>query len=198
MSLRRAFLFLATALSAAGAEPELLFNGKDLDGWDGDPRLWRVDNGVIVGSTEGVELEANSFLISRRKFKNFHLELEVKLRNHNSGIQFRSEALEGWVVRGLQADMAEDNWWGSLYDERGTRGVIVNGWKGKAETVVRRGDWNRYEVLAQDDLIQLRVNGLLTAELKGEPPREGVIALQLHRGPPMEVRFRNIRIRVLD
>jgi len=198
VSLRRAFLFLATALSAAGAEPELLFNGKDLDGWDGDPRLWRVDNGVIVGSTEGVELEANSFLISRRKFKNFHLELEVKLRNHNSGIQFRSEALEGWVVRGLQADMAEDNWWGSLYDERGTRGVIVNGWKGKAETVVRRGDWNRYEVLAQDDLIQLRVNGLLTAELKGEPPREGVIALQLHRGPPMEVRFRNIRIRVLD
>lgn len=193
-----ALVLLAAALAAAAAGSEPLFNGKDLEGWDGDPRLCRVENGMILGSTEGVELEANSFLITRRRFKNFHLGLEAKLRNHNSGIQFRSEALDGWVVRGLQADMAEDNWWGSIYDERGTRGVIVNGWKGKAETVVRRGDWNRYEVLAQDDLIQLRVNGLLTAELKGEPLREGVIALQLHRGPPMEVRFRNIRIRVLD
>lgn len=198
MNQHRAIVLLAAALVAAAAEPEPLFNGRDLEGWDGDPRLWRVEDGMIVGSTEGVELEANSFLISRRKFTNFHLALEVKLRNHNSGIQFRSEALPGWVVRGLQADMAEDNWWGSIYDERGTRGVIVNGWKGKAETVVRRGDWNRYEVLAKGDFIQLRVNGLVTAELRGEPPRAGVIALQLHRGPPMEVRFRNIRIQVFD
>lgn len=197
MNRHGAFLLLA-ALVAAAAEPEPLFNGKNLEGWDGDPRLWRVEDGMLVGSTDGVTLEANSFLISRRKFTNFHLTLEVKLRNHNSGIQFRSEALPGWVVRGLQADMAEDNWWGSIYDERGTRGVIVNGWKGKAETVVRRGDWNRYEVLAKGDFIQLRVNGLITAELKGEPPREGVLALQLHRGPPMEVRFRNIRIELFD
>lgn len=194
--MRRLLLLLASCCAAGGYE--LLFNGKNLDGWDGDPRLWRVENGEIVGSTEGVTLEANSFLITRRKFRNFDLRLEVKLRNHNSGIQFRSEALPGWVVRGLQADMAENNWWGSIYDERGTRGVIVNGWKGKAETVVKPGDWNEYQVYCQGGLIQLRVNGLLTAELRDEPEREGVIALQLHRGPPMEVRFRNIRIRVLD
>jgi hypothetical protein len=194
--MRRLLLLLASCCAAGGYE--LLFNGKNLDGWDGDPRLWRVENGEIVGSTEGVTLEANSFLITRHKFRNFDLRLEVKLRNHNSGIQFRSEALPGWVVRGLQADMAENNWWGSIYDERGTRGVIVNGWKGKAETVVKPGDWNEYQVYCQGGLIQLRVNGLLTAELRDEPEREGVIALQLHRGPPMEVRFRNIRIRVLD
>jgi hypothetical protein len=194
--MRRLLLLLASCCAAGGYE--LLFNGKNLDGWDGDPRLWRVENGEIVGSTEGVTLEANSFLITRRKFRNFDLRLEVKLRNHNSGIQFRSEALPGWVVRGLQADMAENNWWGSIYDERGTRGVIVNGWKGKAETVVKPGDWNEYQVYCQGGLIQLRVNGLLTAELRDEPEREGIIALQLHRGPPMEVRFRNIRIRVLD
>jgi len=191
-------LLLVWALSAAGDDYQPLLNGKNLDGWDGDPRLWRVEDGVIVGSTEGVTLEANSFLITRRKFRNFDLKAEVKLRNHNSGIQFRSEALPGWVVRGLQADMAENNWWGSIYDERGTRGVIVNGWKGKAETVVKPGDWNEYQIFCQGGLIQLRVNGLLTAELRDEPEREGVIALQLHRGPPMEVRFRNIRIRVLD
>ena len=180
----------------AGDEP--LFNGKNLDGWDGDPRLWRVEDGVIVGSTEGVTLEANSFLITRKKFRDFHLKLQVKLRNHNSGIQFRSEALPNWVVRGLQADLAENNWWGSIYDERGTRGVIVNGWKDKAEKVVKPNDWNDYEVYCQGDLIQLRVNGLLTAELRDSSAREGVIAFQLHRGPPMEVRFRNIRIQAFQ
>ncbi|HEV8131159.1 MAG TPA: DUF1080 domain-containing protein, partial [Acidobacteriota bacterium] len=128
----------------------------------------------------------------------FDLRLQVRLRNHNSGIQFRSEALPNWVVRGLQADMAEGNWWGSIYDEKGTRGVIVNGWKGKAETVVRPGDWNEYEVLCEGDFIRLKVNGLVTAELRDATRRSGIIALQLHRGPPMKVEFRNVRIKILS
>jgi hypothetical protein len=102
------------------------------------------------------------------------------------------------VVRGLQADMAEGNWWGSIYDEKGTRGVIVNGWKGKAETVVRPGDWNEYEVLCEGDFIRLKVNGLVTAELRDATRRSGIIALQLHRGPPMKVEFRNVRIKILS
>jgi hypothetical protein len=195
-------IFLALCIVALAAdEPgfQPLFDGKTLNGWDGDPRLWKVADGVIVGSTEGVTLEQNTFLIYRRRtFSDFILRAEVKLRNHNSGIQFRSEALPDWVVRGYQADMAENSWWGSIYDEKGTRGVLVNGWKGKAETVVRNGDWNQVEVRCQGDLIQVRVNGLLTAELKDNARLEGVIALQLHRGPPMEVRFRNIRIKMLS
>ena len=70
-----------------------LFNGKNLDGWDGDPRLWSVKDGIIVGSTEGVPLEHNEFLISKKKYSNFILRADMKLRNHNSGIQFRSKAL---------------------------------------------------------------------------------------------------------
>ena len=175
-----------------------LFDGKSLDGWDGDPRLWAVRDGAIVGSTEGVDLKANSFLIYRKQqFRDVILRAEVKLRNHNSGIQFRSEALPDWVVAGYQADMAEGNWWGSIYDERGTRGVMVNGWKGKAEKVVRAGDWNTVEIRCQGDLIQVSVNGLLTAELHDSARLEGVLALQLHRGPPMEVRFRKIEIKEL-
>ena len=174
-----------------------LFKGTNLDGWDGDPRLWKVHEGMIVGSTEGVELTDNSFLISKQSYDNFVLRVQVRLRNHNSGIQFRSEALPNWVVRGLQADMAENNWWGSIYDEKGTRGVVVNGWKGKAETVVRPADWNDYEVLCDGDLIRLTVNGLVTAELRDSTHRKGIMALQLHRGPPMAVYFRNLRIRLL-
>ncbi len=192
------FAFLLSMMAAAqepGFRP--LFNGKTLDGWTGDPRLWTVRDGEIVGSTEGVTLTHNSFLITTRDYSNFILKTEVKLRNHNSGIQFRSEALPEWVVRGLQADMAEGNWWGSIYDEKGTRGTIVNGWKGKAETVVKPNDWNEYDVMCDGDFIQLKVNGLVTAELHDASKLSGVIALQLHMGQPMQVEFRNMQIKEL-
>ena len=194
--------FLLVLLAAVGLAQDNgfrpLFDGKTLDGWDGDPRLWRVEDSELVGSTEGVTLQANTFLIHEDQFGDFHLKLQVKLRNHNSGIQFRSQAFPNWVVHGLQADMAEGNWWGSIYDEKGTRGVIVNGWKDKAERVVKPNDWNDFEVYCKGDLIQIRVNGLLTAELRDSSRMKGVLALQVHQGPPMEVRFRNVRIQVLD
>ncbi len=196
--LTQLLLIASLAGQEAGFQP--LFDGKTLKGWDGDPRLWSVRDGAIVGSTEGVSLTDNSFLISKAKYSDFILRAETKLRNHNSGIQFRSEALPNWVVRGLQADMAQGNWWGSIYDEKGKRGTIVNGWKGKGETVLRPNDWNDYEITCNGDLIQIKLNGLLTAELHDVPesPRNGIIALQLHKGVPMEVQFRNIRIKQLN
>jgi hypothetical protein len=184
---------LAQEDKAAGFKP--LFNGKDLSEWDGDPRLWRVEKGVLIGSTDGVEIRQNTFLIHKKPVSNFHLKVQVKLRNGNSGIQFRSTALPDYVVQGLQADMASGNWWGSIYDEKGQRGVIVNGWKGKAEHVVKAGDWNDFEVRADGEDIEIKVNGLQTAVLKDNSKLEGVLALQLHRGPGMQVEFRNLRIK---
>lgn len=190
------FVTLAVASFAAdGFQP--LFNGRNLDGWDGDSRLWSVRNGMIVGSTENVKIDKNQFLITKNSYRNFVLRAQVKLRNHNSGIQFRSEARPGWVVAGYQADMAENNYWGCIYDEKGTRGILVNGWKDKAEKVVRLQDWNDYEITAQGDLITVKLNGLVTAELKDSARPEGVIAFQIHQGPPMEAYFRNVMIKVL-
>ena len=199
MKLLSTLLLALTSACAFGAEPGFhrLFDGKTLKGWDGDPQIWSVKDGEIVGATEGVKMTDNSFLISKKNYGNFILRTDVKLRNHNSGIQFRSERLPNWVAKGLQADMAEGNRWGSIYDEKGKRGTIVNGWKGKAETVVKPNDWNQYEVLCDGDLIQLRVNGLLTAELHDTSATTGILGLQVHRGPAMEVRFRNIRIKEL-
>lgn len=194
-------LLLLCPVFALAQEPgfQSLFDGKTLNGWEGDSRLWKVVDGVIVGSTEGVEIEKNTFLIYKaREFSDFILRAEVKLRNHNSGIQFRSEELPEYVVRGYQADMAEDNWWGGVYEEKGTRGVMVNGWKGKAETVVRKGDWNEVEIRCQGPKIEIRINGLLTSELTDDAKLSGIIAFQLHRGPAMEARFRNIRIQPLS
>lgn len=199
-----AFLFslvatLALPLAAAdepGFKP--LFDGKTLNGWEGDPRLWKVENGEIIGSTDNVKIEKNTFLIYKDKeFSDFILRAEVKLRNHNSGIQFRSEALPEFVVRGYQADMAEGNWWGGVYEEKGTRGVMVNGWKDKAEKVVRANDWNEVEIRCEGPRIQIRINGLLTSELTDDVKLSGIIAFQLHTGPGMEARFRNVRIQTL-
>jgi len=188
-------LLCGAALAQDGFQP--LFNGKNLDGWDGDPRLWKVEDGVIVGSTEGVTLEHNTFLITKRTYKNFILKTQMKLRNHNSGIQFRSKALPDWVVAGYQMDAAENAHWGNIYEERGKRGIMVNTYKEKGSTVVRHNDWNDVEILCEGDHIQIKLNGLVTADIHDSLSLEGVIAFQLHRGPPMQARFRNVMIKEL-
>jgi hypothetical protein len=138
---------LRTSFAKDGFKP--LFNGKSLDGWDGDPHLWKVQDGMIVGSTEGNPLKYNNFLSTKKSYANFVLRAQAKLRNHNSGIQFRSELLPDlkWAVRGYQADMAENNYWGCIYDERSPkkRGILVNGWD-KAQKVVKLKDWNDLEL----------------------------------------------------
>src|SRR5215831_9577786 len=117
----------------------LLFNGKNLDEWDGDPALWSVNDGAIVGSSDGHPFQVNTFLIYRGSFANFILKADIKLRNHNSGIQFRSVQLPapGWIVKGYQADASEvgadKSAWGNFYEERGRGRDIMRtpdeGWR---------------------------------------------------------------------
>ena len=176
---------------------ELVFNGKNLLGWNGDPELWSVRDGLIVASTDGKVLVQNSFLITKERFSDFIFSAEVKLRNNNSGIQFRSQRLPEFVIMGYQADAARDKWWGSLHGEKTGRGVIVDGWAGKGENLVKTGDWNRYEIYCRGDHIKLSLNGVVTVDVTDEMASEGVIALQLHRGAPMQVSFRNMKIKKL-
>ncbi len=201
--MKRALLLMVLAgLCVQAAETEKgfkpVFDGMTLKGWSGDPRLWSVKAGELIGSSEGNKLTGNTFLVYRAsKFSDFILRARVKLRNHNSGIQFRSEELPNWVMKGYQADMAQGNWWGGVYEEKGARGVMVDGWKGKAETVVKANDWNDVEIYCKGEDIRITINGLVTAELKDSVKLEGSIGLQLHAGPPMEVRFKDIRVQVL-
>ena len=180
-----------------------LFNGRTLAGWDGDPRLWRVENGAIVGSSDKHSLKHNTFLIHERPFSDFILRLELKLRNGNTGIQLRSEVFPDWVVKGYQADASdagERSAWGNFYEEKGRgRNVMktpTEGWF-KGKSVVRVGDWNEYEIYAKGDRVRLTLNGLVTIDTRDDQASDGVIAIQLHSGKPMEVRLRNIRIKEL-
>ena len=128
------------AADSAPPEPEgmkSIFNGKDLSGWDGDPRLWSVKNGVIHGeTTKDNAANGNTFLIWQEgKTKDFELRLSFRATaTNNSGIQYRSRHItEGklrnkWVVRGYQHEIRNEenfpNVPGFIYDEGGRRGRI--------------------------------------------------------------------------
>jgi len=211
-----AIAFLGTA--AASAQPfntltpeeqkqgyTLLFNGRNLDGWDGDKVLWTVKDGVIAGCSDGHLFKVNTFLIYKEEFADFELKADIRLRNHNSGIQFRSVHLPGpdWIVMGYQADASDEpgrEAWGNFYEERGRSRTMMKapdeGWL-KAKSVVDMHGWNHYEILAQGDHIRLKLNGVVTIDTHDGKSRSGVIALQLHGGPPMNVEFRDMKLRKL-
>ena len=171
------------------------FNGKDLTGWNGDKELWSVENGEIVGRSKG--LKHNTFLLSDLAAKDFKLTLEVKLVDDagNSGVQFRSEPLEGYAeMRGHQADIGP-SWWGKLYEENG-RGLL---WEKSGEQHVKKGDWNKYEIEAVGNHIRTWLNGQPCVDYTDpQGKHSGIFALQLHSGGPTEVHFRNLKLEVKD
>ena len=181
-----------------------LFNGKDLSGWKGDPRLWKVADGEIVGSTDGIKIEKNTFLFYETKqFSDFVLKVKVKLRNHNSGIQFRSEMLDGFVAAGYQADVADKTYFGLLYEEQ-KRGILPywNALSAEKQAEIfsyaKLDDWNEYEITCQGAHIKMVLNGNVVCEIDDlAGARKGYIALQLHVGPDMLVQYKDIEIKEL-
>lgn len=196
-----------------------LFNGRDLTGWNGDPRYWRVENGSLVGETTAENpLHQNTFIVWEGGTpENFTLRVDFRLSAGNSGIQYRSELLEGWSAGGYQADMDFGNrYTGMLYEERGRGIVATRGQEvvirpdGRFEVVGSVGDpqelgraidmtdWNTYEITAIDNHLVHRVNGRVTVDVTDEQVEErrlsGILALQIHTGPPMKAEFRNISL----
>jgi len=194
-------LILVSSISALGEEGFVpLFDGKSLEGWSGDPELWTVENGMIVGSTESKPLKHNSFLATSKTYKNFVLRLKFKLRNGNSGVQIRSKQHPDYVVRGYQADIAESRFTGILYEEGG-RGILADVDKEKVAQAFKRDDWNEYVITCDGPRITQVLNGVTTIDYTEKDPekgaKEGIIALQLHVGPKMKVWFKDIEIKEL-
>jgi putative membrane-bound dehydrogenase-like protein len=176
---------------AAGAGAADLFNGKDLSNWEGDPSLWHVENGEIVGKT-ATGLKHNEFLKSKGSYSDFRLVLKIKLTPNtaNSGIQFRSEKFGAYEMKGPQAD-AGAGWWGKLYEENG-RAILSNK---SGEEFLKPEDWNTYEVIAVGTRIRTSINGHVCVDLDDPKiSRHGIFGLQVHAGGPTEVRFKDIQI----
>ena len=160
--------------------------------------------------------------------KDFELRLSYRIANGNSGVQYRSKVIEkgkfGPIVGGYQADFeAGKTYSGILYEERG-RGILAqrgqktviksDGDKHKVEVVgavgnsddiqarIKNEDWNDYVVIARGTHLQHFINGVQTVDvLDQDTPRaarEGVLASQIHTGPPMTVQFKNLRIKALS
>ena len=192
-------IIVAASAQAAWGEFKPLFDGKSLAGWTGDTELWKVVDGTIVGSTEGRTLKKNTFLTTTKPYKNFVLRLKFKLRNGNSGVQFRSKLFDEHVVPGYQADIAENQFMGILYEEGG-RGFLKNVNADEVRPHVKADDWNEYIITADGPHITQQLNGFTTVDYtetsdKGAP--EGIIALQLHVGDPMQVMFKDIELKEL-
>ncbi len=170
------------------------FNGRDLSLWDGEAKLWRVENGEIVGTSAG--LKRNEFLRSHLAAADFRLTFQVKLtpNDGNSGLQLRSGPLPDGEMKGHQADIGL-GWWGKIYEENG-RGLLG---KEPGDSHVQAGAWNTYEVIANKTRIETKINGK-RCNLIDDPTgaKRGIFALQLHAGGAMEVRFRDLRLEVLD
>lgn len=217
-------ILLSFSAGAVSAEDgfKTIFDGKSLEGWDGKSDFWSVEDGAITGrTTKEKPTQGNTFIIYKgSEVGDFELHLKYKIVGGNSGIQYRSADKGNNVVHGYQADFeAGDTYSGILYEEGG-RGILCGRSKKveiaedgkKTETSgpatneeivksIKKEDWNDYVVIAKGNHLIHKINGLQTAEVidnqKDKAKAKGILALQLHAGPPMTVQFKDIKLKEL-
>jgi len=200
-----------------------LFDGTSLEGWTGEPGLWQVEEGCLLGQTRPEQpLSKNTFLIwEGGEPEDFELKFRYRMDSKwvNSGIQIRSERLDGHRVKGYQPDIAREDWITGICYEEGGRGILAR--RGEHVTYDSQGerhvvrfaeekdlgdlihpeDWNDYHVVAWKDTIITRINGRVMHAVTDTSPharRHGVLAFQLHTGPPMRILFKEIALRTLS
>ena len=202
-----------------------IFDGKTLAGWAGRSDLWTVKEGLITGTTHRDHpIAGNTFLVwTNGTVANFELRLQYRIFNGNSGIQYRSKLVDAdkFVVGGYQADFeAGKTYSGILYEERG-RGILAergqrtfikdnNGQtkvqvvgkldeSANLQAVIRHEDWNEYRIVAKDNHLMHFINDRMTVDVvdfqAAKAAKEGILAFQIHVGPPMIVQFRDVELR---
>lgn len=224
-----AALLLALGVVAHAAADDVgftpIFDGKTLDGWAGDPEIWTVKDGAIVGETAPDKpIKTNTFLIwTQGNVDDFELEFRYRLTGGNSGVQYRSKQFKDvgpFSVGGYQGDFeAGPKYSGILYEERG-RGILTlrgqritinaDGTKTPGEAIgtaeelqkaIKPGDWNDLRIVAHGQKLQHFINGQLMSETvdnqADKRSLEGLLAFQVHVGPPMKVEFKDIRLKRL-
>jgi hypothetical protein len=218
---------VAGAGAASTQEFKPIFDGKSLEGWAAkQSKFWRVEDGAITAeSTPEKPCDKNTFLVWQSgQIDDFELKLKYRITGTdraNSGIQVRSQLHDDGHMTGYQCDLdLAGNWVGKLYDEHTGRRVLANrGERVKiaengertvekftdkpdaALATIKAGDWNEYRIKAQGHNIQIFINGVKTVDVtdyqRGEFDLSGLLAVQLHSGPPMKVQFKDIVLKRL-
>ena len=181
-----------------------LFNGKDLDGWEGYKDLWSVKNGVIVAKNTQ-PLKYSTYLFTKQNFTDFRLTFSAVLveSEMHSGVALWGKRFVPKDVKDAAKEKAEytyqgqlvmfpSNW--GLYDLYRRNGLKVD--NKPAIAAGKQHDWNDMEILAQGNRIRLAVNGKQVLDWRDPQPElvgEGPIALQLHSNKvPQEIHFKGL------
>ena len=210
----------STALAEEGFTP--LLNGKDLSGWEAEPGLWKVENGIVIGTNSGPASPAkNTFLIWKGgTVKDFEVRATIRvIGDSNSGIQYRSKLrpdITPWTIQGYQCDVhPEEVHTAMTYEERG-RGIfgyngmdVVMDPKGQRWLVGERPrvqadltQWNEFTVIARGNHLTHKLNGQITSVFIDHDEKgralEGLLAIQLHAGNPHRTEVKQVLLKVLD
>ncbi|GAA4402537.1 DUF1080 domain-containing protein [Nibrella viscosa] len=203
-------VLLAVALISVAAhyayKPVRLFDGKTFRGWEGDTvNTWRIDDGALVAGSLTKVQPRNDFLTTKARYGNFILRLKFKLLGTegfiNGGVQFRSRRLTdpAHEMIGYQADLG-DKYWASLYDESRRNKTLIQPDSALVTRILKRNDWNDYEIRAENRRIRLYLNGRQTVDYT-EPdetiPQTGLIGLQIHGGGKVQIYYKDITIEEL-
>ena len=181
-----------------------LFDGKTLKGWEGDTaNTWRVEEGAITGGSLTEMVPHNQFIKTEGVYSNYVLSLKFKLTGNegfiNGGVQFHSLRISNpdFEMIGYRADIG-DGFWASLYDESRRNKLLAIADSAKVERLLRRNEWNDYEVRTQGRRIQIFLNGEQTVDYTEEDesiPQSGHIAFQIHGGGKAKVAYKDIVIK---
>lgn len=189
-------LFFLAAVSI-NAQKTSLFNGKDLSGWNiHGTELWYVEDGLLV--CESGPEEKYGYLSTEKFYNDFILTLEFKQEaNGNSGVFFRS-TLEGTKISGWQVEVAPPgNNSGGIYESYG-RGWLIKPDPEK-DKALKMGDWNRMKIKVVGDKVTTWINGIQMISFTDQKigNGKGSIALQIHDGGGIKVKWRNLKVKPL-
>ena len=192
------FLFMLiclTAFNSSKAQFKSIFNGKDLTGWTAHgTEKWYVQGGELI--CESGPDKQDGYLSTDKAYRNFTLKLKFRQEaNGNSGVFFRS-SIQGTKISGWQVEVAPlNNHTGGVYESYG-RGWLIQP-RPEDEKWLKVGDWNDLEIRVKDDEVTTLLNGHQMIYLKDEKigRGQGFIALQIHDGGGIKVRWKKLRIR---
>ena len=197
MKLTITFILLSLAAASINAQKTTLFNGIDLSGWNvHGTELWYVEDGLLV--CESGPEEKYGYLSTEKYYDDFILTLEFKQEaNGNSGVFFRS-TLEGTKISGWQVEVAPPGKnSGGIYESYG-RGWLIKP-KPEKDKALKMGYWNKMKIKVEGDKVITWINGTrmisLTDQKLGDG--KGSIALQIHSGGGIKVKWRNLKVRPL-
>jgi hypothetical protein len=195
------FLLLLLSLFLLSANTSLqykkIFNGKDLTGWTiHGTEKWYVENGELI--CESGPDKQYGYLSTDKPYKNFILRLKFKLEaNGNSGVFIRS-GIEGTKISGWQVEVApQGHHTGGIYESYGREWLIKPGTEN--EKNLKPDDWNEMRIQVLNNEVTTWLNGKQMVHLKDDKIGQGngFIALQIHDGGGIKVRWKNIRIKEL-